>query len=113
MPQEDDEAAEMDKAQEILRLALEPSRDAPEPEQPGKEALHLPTPPIPAQWPAVLFASFVVRAHRSDQLDLLLGERRLELRTVVGPVADEPLRPAFGEAGFEGSFNEGDFVTLT
>ncbi|MDB4977394.1 MAG: hypothetical protein JWN48_5735 [Myxococcaceae bacterium] len=61
--------------------------------------------------PAILRAS-ALRA-RSDQLDFLLPEIFLELRAVVGAVADEPLRLGFGELSLEGALDESDFVTMT
>jgi len=113
MPQQDDEASEVNEAQEVGGLHLVSRADAPESQQPSEESLDLPAAAIASKGPTVLLAGALAGANGRDQLDSLPRERLAELRTVVGTVADEPRGLGFGEAGFERGIDESNFVTLT
>jgi hypothetical protein len=52
--EQDEDAAQVDKAQEIVGLALIADDQAPEVAEPGKEALDLPAPPEATQGAAIL-----------------------------------------------------------
>lgn len=113
MPQEDDQTAQVHKAQEILRLVLVALGEAPETKKPGEEPFDLPATLVAAHRSTIGPTRAVSPSHRRDQEDVLLGELLFERRAVVRSVADDALRFFFGEALVDGGLNESYFVTFT
>ena len=74
--------------------------------QPGKEPLHLPAPPVPAQRSSIL--GFAPSSPIwSDELDAVLGpELLVEPVRVVSLVADQPRRELVKEASRKHAFDK-------
>jgi hypothetical protein len=113
MPQQQHEASEVDKAEEVPIVVLVASRDSTVAQQPGEETLDLPASSVATERAAILMALVVVGARGRDQLDVLLGERLLEDGAVVCFVTDELAWLGFRETLLDGVSDESDFVTFT
>src|SRR5260370_39286705 len=90
MPQEDNEAAELEHAEEI-GFVIFPAADEPaEIVEPGKEALDFPAPAVTAQFAAVLgtLAAAGVLVGRDEPDVVFLPAALIEPIGVVGAVAD-------------------------
>ena len=113
MPQQDNDAAKLDKAQEVDRMIFVPSHDPTEVIEPREESLYLPSAPVSSKRAPILAVGLPVGSADvgCDELDAsLLGKPPVERIAVVGLVADQPFRPLFEEGAVEGSLDEGDFV---
>ena len=106
MPEQEVEAGEMDKAEEILDVVLPSGNEAAEVVHPGEEPFHLPAPAIAAQLPSVLaFASAL--PVRRDQFDVVFCcEFVVQHVGIVGFVADEAGRHFVEEASGENLFHK-------
>ena len=111
MPQEDDEAAELEHAEEVGLVKLPASNEATEIMQPGEQAFDLPTAAVTPQFPAILgFVSAVV-AIRCDHPDAVLAPQLpVQLVAVIGRITDHALGLGAGEAAFDGRLDEFRFM---
>src|SRR5579884_215785 len=112
MPQEDNEAAELDHGEEV-ELLMFPTRDqSAEVVQPSKEALNFPAAAVAPQFATVLRGfSRAVAVVRGDQMNAVLFLQALiERIAVVGAIADHSFRFGFGEALLDGRFDELRFM---
>ncbi len=109
--EEQNEAAEVDEAEEVFGVALVADGDAAEALEPREEALHLPAALVSAEGAKVLGETLAIRSIRSDQLDSpLLREPRIERVAVVSGVSDKALWELGEEAVIKGSLDERDFM---
>ena len=99
MPQEDDEAAELEHAEEIGFVKLPASDQSAEVMQPGEEPFDLPAALVAAKLTAILGEVDAIAAMRGDEFDSAVGEGLIEAVAVVGGVPDEPLGIVGEEAG--------------
>lgn len=111
MPQEDDEAAELEHAKEVGLVKLPASDETAEVMQPGEQSLDLPAAAITPQFPAVLGFVSAVAAIRCDHPDAVLAPQLPVQRVaVIGRVADHAPGPGAGEPAFDGRFDEFRFM---
>lgn len=93
MPQEDDGGGQMQKLLKVLGMVFVAHDQAAEVEQPGKEPLDLPAPPVTTQWPAILPGHPPVDSVGRDQFGAVVRQQpRIQPVAVVGLVANQPLR---------------------
>ncbi len=111
MAEEDENATELHKTEVILRVSLPARDEATKVLKPGEQPFDLPAPTIAAHGSAVLGNVDAVRPVRGNQLDVaLLGQSRIQGITVVGGVADQPLRGSLRYGGVERLLDERDFM---
>src|SRR6185369_17025154 len=94
MPEEDESAAQVEEAQEILGVIFPTHDQTAKVVEPGKHAFHFPAPAKPPQAPTVLSPALGPASlpMRRNHLRCELGHHfRIELVTVVSLVADQPL----------------------
>ena len=107
MPEQYDNAAKLDKAEEVNLVPLPANDQTPEVVQPGKETLDLPTSLVTTQRPPVLGplldAIAPVRSNQSDAV--LVLQSRVQGVTVIGPVTDQALGLLLNEALAQCLFN--------
>ena len=89
MPQQDDDAAEVDHAEEVVMVEFVTDDKPSEVLQPGKEAFHPPTTTIAAQGAAVLSAILSVAAMRRDHLDAGALQFGVPPIGIISGVADQ------------------------
>jgi hypothetical protein len=75
--------------------------DAAKAKHPCREALDVPSTPMPAKGPTVLRLRLPPRVVRRDHLDVTLGELRIETLTVVSTIADQLRGQRFHESRVE------------
>jgi len=112
MPQEDDEAAELEHAEEIGLVIFPASDQSAEIMEPSEEAFDFPAAAVAAQFTAVLcvLVAAVVFVWR-DELDaVFLPQALIERIAIVGAVADHPFWFGAREALLDGGFDEFRFM---
>jgi len=112
MPQEDNEAAELDHGEEVGFVIL-PSRDqAAKVVQPSEETFDFPTAAVAPQFAAVLgLFTRAVDFMRGNQMNAVLFFQTLVERiAIVSGVTDHDLRLGLCEALFDGGFDELRFM---
>lgn len=112
MPQEDDEAAELDHSEEV-DLMMFPARDqSSEIVKPGEEALNFPAAAVAAQFATVLRGfSRAVAVVRRDQMNaMLFAQAPVKRIAVVGPVTDHSFGLGLCEALLDDGFDELRFM---
>ena len=83
----------------------------PEIAQPCKQTLNLPTPPVAPQLPSVFRPGpYSVAAMWSSHLGAKFSQTSVQLVTVIGPVSNQPLRPARGEVRIKILFHQRYFM---
>lgn len=93
MSQQDSDASQLHKAEEVIGVILPACHDPSIVLEPGEEAFYLPTTSAPAQRPAVLSLSTTIPSVWSDQFDATLrAESIVQTITVVGSITDHSLR---------------------
>src|SRR5882672_10976746 len=99
MPQEDNEAAELEHAEEIGFVIFPATDQSPEIMEPGEEALDFPAPTVATQFAAVLgaLATAVVLVGRDEPDAMVLPESLIERIAVIGAVADHSFWFGSGE----------------
>jgi hypothetical protein len=112
MPQEDDEAAELEHTEEIGFVIFPAADESAEIVEPGKEALDFPAAAVAAQFAAVLsaFPEAIVLVGRDQPDTMFLPEALIERIAVVGAVADHSSRLGSGETLRDGGFDEFRFM---
>ena len=107
MPHEDNEAAELEHAEEIGFLIFPAADESAKVVKPGEEALDFPAPTVATQFAAVLgaLATAVVFVGRDEPDAVFLPEALIERIAVVGAVADHSFWfgscEALGDSGFD------------
>ena len=112
MPQEDDEAAELDHAEEVSFVIFPAGDQATEVVEPSKQPLHLPATTVAAQFSTVLgiLPAAIALVGRDQANAMVLSQALIERVAVVGRVADHSSRLGPGEALLDGRFDEFGFM---
>jgi len=112
MPQEDDEAAEMEHTEEVSLVIFPAVDQSAEIVQPCKEALDFPATAVPPQFAAVLgaLAAAIVLVRRDEPDAVLLPEAPVERIAVVGAIADHSFWFGARETLLDGGFDEFRFM---
>src|SRR5579863_1506563 len=112
MPQENNEATELEYAEEIGFVIFPTAEQATEIVEPGKETLDFPAPTVATQFAAVLgiFSTAVVLVGRDEPDAVFLPEALIERIAVVGAVADHPLWFGSRETLRDGRFDRFAFM---
>ena len=79
----------MDEAKKIFSVALPADHQAAEVVEPSEQSLHLPVPPVAAQWTTVLRELTPIGPMWRNQFNTLGAQRLLQPIAVIGRVADE------------------------
>src|SRR5215467_12970711 len=100
--EEDYQASELDKAEEVLWVILPPDEDATLPLNPCEEALHHPAPCVSPQ-PASIFGGrpAAIGAVRRDHLDAVSTQFQIQRIAVVGAISDQIFGPCFDHIEIE------------
>jgi hypothetical protein len=112
-PQQDADAGELSKAEEVRGFALVAGDEATGSKHPGEQPLDAPTSAVASQRSTVLCLALPRGIVRRDHLDPLLGELLIESITVVGAVSDQALWEFSGEPLPERVMDEACFMSLT
>jgi hypothetical protein len=113
MPQQDDEATELEEAQEVLCFALPASHQSSELFEPREESLNLPSTTV-APHSAGVASSTAASADRSNELDSAFLAKALRQRAAVEAlVPDEVRGEVFDERFVERLLYEGDVMSRT
>ena len=112
MPQENNEAAELEHAEEVGLVIFPAADESAEVVEPSKEAFDFPAAAITAQFAAVLGAltSAIVFVRRDEANMVFLPETLVQRIAVVGAVADHSLWLGSGETLRDGGFDELGFM---
>ena len=106
MPEEHQEAAELDETEEILDVVLPTRHQAAEVLHPGKQPFDFPASAVAAEFTAIL-ALAPVAPVRCDHFDaVFLGHLPVQGVGIVRFVADQPLRKLVEEASCQNSFHK-------
>jgi len=112
MPQQDDEAAELEHAEEVGFVILPPVHESSEVVEPGEEALDFPAAAVATQFAAVLsvLAAAIVLVRRDQPDAMFLPEALIERIAIVGAVADHSFWLGSRETLLDGGFDEFGFM---
>jgi len=112
IPEQDADASEVEKGQEVFSVALVSSHKATEVEKPCEQSFNLPAPSVAPERPTVLgLRTPAVAPVRRDQFDAsLVPQSRIQRVAVVRAIADQVLGGVFEEALVEGGLHERDFM---
>ena len=112
MPQEDDEAAELQHAEEIGFLMFPAADQSAEVVEPSEEALDFPAAAVTAQFAAILCAlSLAIVLMRRDEPDaVFVPETLVERIAIVGAVTDHSFWFGSRETLLDGGFDEFRFM---
>jgi hypothetical protein len=112
MSGKDDEAAELEHAEEVGFLIFPAADESAEVVEPSEEALDFPAAAVTTQFAAVLGAlsTAVVLVGRDESDAVLLQQALIERITVVGAVADHSFGLGSRKPLCEGGFNEFRFM---
>ncbi len=106
MPQQDQHASKLDHAEEIGGVALPSRGESSEVLQPCEQPFDFPAAQVTTQWSAIL-SSFSFAPVGSDHFDAVLFTKSLiERITVVGLIANQPLRDSGDMSLGECAFNQ-------
>ena len=112
MPQEDNEAAELQPAEEVAFVMFPTADQSAEVVEPGEEPLDSPAAAVTAQFAAILsvLAAAGVLVGRDESNAVFLPQALVERIAVVGFIADQSLRCFAQEAALERGFDERGFI---
>jgi hypothetical protein len=110
LAEENEGAGEMEKAEEVLGLALVAGDEAPEAMEPGEESLYHPAPPVAPQLPAILRLAAAPTMWSNQLHATLVPEPLIESVAVVGLVPDESLGQFVKECLVERGLEDLDLV---
>ena len=112
MPQQDDEATELEHAEKVGFMIFPAAHQSAEVVKPGEEAFDFPAAAITAQFASVLGGfSVAIVPVRCDEPDaVFLPEALVERIAVIRAVADHSLGLGLGEALLDGGFDEFRFM---
>ena len=107
VPHQDEDAAELEHAEEVGLVKLPADYQSAEVMKPGEQTLDLPAAAVAAQFATVLGLSLAaVRLVRRDQTHALLSESLIQRVAIIGAVANQALGFRFREALLERGFDE-------
>ena len=112
MPQEDNEAAELEHAEEIGVVIFPAGDQSAEVVEPSEESLDLPSTAVAAQFTTVLgvFPAAIVFVWRDEPEAMVLQEALVQRIAVVGAVADHSFWFGSREALLDGGLHEFGFM---
>jgi hypothetical protein len=112
MPQEDNEAAELNHAEEISFVVFPAADQSTEVVEPGEEPLYFPAAAVAAEFATVLcaFLAAIVLVGRDEPNVMFLPQALVERIAVIGSIADHSFRLGAREALLDGSFDELGFM---
>jgi hypothetical protein len=112
MPQENDEAAELEHAEKVGLVIFPAIDESAEVMEPGEEAFDFPAAAVAAQFAAVLsaLATPIVLVRRNQPDTMFLPEALIERIAVVGAVADHSFWFGPRETLLNGGFDEFRFM---
>src|SRR6266568_6689577 len=106
-PEEDNEASELDKSEEVLGVVFPADEDAALPLNPSEEAFDEPAPHVAAEAAAILGRWLApVGAMRRDHLDAVLAQLLIQWIAVVSAIADQVLRLGFDHVKVEAQLHQ-------
>ena len=112
MPQENDEAAELEHGEEIGLVTFPAADQSAEVVKPGEQPLDSPAAAVTSQFATILgalpAADRFVRSNQANAVSLL--EALVQRIAVIGAVSDHPLWQGACEALLDGSFDELGFM---
>ena len=112
LPEEYNEASELDKAEEVLGVVLPAHEDAALPLNPGEEALDEPASRLTAEPSSILRGHLAVGAMWRNHLDAVASQLLVQGIAVVGAVADQILRLGFDHVEVEAELHQAHFVMV-
>jgi hypothetical protein len=112
MPQQDDEATELEHAEEVGFVIFPATHQSTEVVKPGEEAFDLPTPAISAQFATILgiFPTTIVFMGRDESDAVLLPEALVERVAIIRAVTNHSFWLGLGEALLDGGFDQLRFM---
>src|SRR5713101_7072098 len=112
MPQEDNEAAELEHAEEVGFVIFPAADQSAEVAKPGEEPLDFPAAAVTAQFATVLgiLPAAIVLVRRDEPDAVFLPEALVERIAVVGAVADHSFWFGSRETLLDGGFDEFGFM---
>ena len=112
-PEEDDEASELDEAEEVLRVILPSDEDPALPLNPGEEALDEPASSVSAEAATILRRWFAaVRTVRRDHLDAILAQLLIQRIAIVGAISNQIFRLGFDHVEVEAQLHQADLMVV-
>jgi len=111
MSEQDDDAPELEHAEEVLKVVLVADDQASEILEPGEEALDFPTSPVSSKRSSVLgFGSFPVGPVGGDHFDPEGLKLLVQRIAVISLVADDPVGKVGHKQSFERNPDQGHFM---
>src|SRR6266545_1105299 len=111
MPEQDDDTAELDEAEVVLRMIFPAGDEAAKVLQPREQTLDLPPTAVAAEGAAILGHMAAVRAVRGDQLHPSLPlQPPVQAIAVIRPIPDQARGRRRRHDGVEGRLDERDFM---
>lgn len=104
--EQQDDAADVDEAEEILCVSFPSCRQASPALEPGEQAFDLPTPLVAAQLSTVLLAPAVSLLRRDEVNATFSEETRLQRSTIPRLVGDQSRRQFVHESSVDSSLGE-------
>ena len=113
LSEEDNEAGELDKAEEVLSVEFPTDEYAALPLYPGEETLDEPASHIAAQPSSILcWRLDAIGAVWRDHLDTISSQFLVERIAVIGTVADQVFRLGFDHVEVEAQLHQADLVVV-
>jgi hypothetical protein len=112
MPQKDDEAAELEHAEEISFMIFPTGNQSAEVVEPGEKAFDFPATAVAAQFATVLraFLTPIVLVGCDESNAVVLPQALVERIAVVGAITNHSFRCGAGEALLDGGFDKLRFM---
>ena len=112
MPQQDDEATELEHAEEISFVIFPAAHQSTKVVKPGEEAFDFPTAAIPAQFATILgiFPMTIVLMGRDQSDAIFLPEALVQRVTVISTVTNHSFWLGLCEALLDGDFDQFRFM---
>ena len=113
LSEEDNEAGELDKAEEVLGVEFPADEYAALPLYPGEETLDEPASHIAAQPSSILRRRrHAIGAVWRDHLDTISSQFLVERIAVIGPVADQVIRLGFDHVEIEAQLHQANLMVV-
>src|SRR6476620_2286271 len=112
-PEEDDQASELNEAEEVLWVILPSDEDATLPLNPCEEALDHPAPCVSPQPASILGGRpAAIGSVRRDHLDAVSAQFHIQRIAVVGAISDQIFGLGFDHVEIEAQLNQAYFVMV-
>src|SRR4030095_8503329 len=113
-PEQDNEAGELNKAQEVLGVVLPADEDSALPLDPGEEALNEPAAHIAGETASILRRQLAaIGAVWRDHLDAVSTQLLIQRIAIVGAITDQILRLCFDHVEVEAQLHQADFMMVS